>query len=307
MALLICLKDEKGCKSWGEVAPLPNWSRETVQECLLQIKQREKEILGCDWSFSTFVEQICHLQLLPAVAFGLESALLSFLSPVRNVIAPISALFMGSYQEILQAAELRYAEGFTSAKLKVSQLSFEEATNIIEELKNLFRLRVDVNRAWTTQESLNFFSKFSLETFDYIEEPFQNPQDLHLFTHPLAIDESYPYDLTLEQLSSIPSLKSVIYKPTIQGGIAHCQKLHEWTKLNNIQLVISGSFESEVGLMHCAAIANRLELSSSVGLGTYHYLQDSLVSSKLKIFSANLQIDTAIEPCITKIKKITSH
>jgi len=301
---LICIEDEKKQMSWGEVAPLLNWSKETLQECIAQIRQKKSYILSIDWSLSTFLEAIQNLKLLPAVAFGLESAVLTILDPIQNISVPVSALFYGSYQEIIREAQLRHAEGFKSAKLKVSQLTFEEAADVIHKLKDQFRLRIDVNRAWSTSKSLQFFSKFPLDSFDYIEEPFQNPQDLHLFKHPLAIDESFPDDFSLKDLKAIPMLKALIYKPTIQGGLANCQTLYQWTQAHHIRFIISSSFESEIGLMQCAALAQRLSVKSALGLGTYFHIKDLISQNSLQFKFSYLRIETAIEPQMEKISKI---
>lgn len=189
---------------------------------------------------------------------------------------------MGSPAEIFEQAALRHKEGYTSAKLKVCNLSFEEASQIIHQLKDLFRLRIDVNRAWKTEESLRFFAQFPLDTFDYVEEPFQNPNDLAQFPHPLAIDESFPQDLSLQQLESLPTLKALIYKPTIQGGLLGALSLNEWANKRGIALVLSSSFESDLGLAHVASIAKRLALVAPVGIGTYHYLKDHLCAEPLR-------------------------
>jgi len=42
---------------------------------------------------------------------------------------------MGSPKEILAQAELRHNEGYTSAKLKVNNLSFNDASKIIRNYK----------------------------------------------------------------------------------------------------------------------------------------------------------------------------
>ena len=217
--VLINIIDEKGACGWGEIAPLPKWSNETLEDSLQQLNQRQNEIIKIDWTAHTLLKQLETLKFLPSLSFGLESALLSILTPLAEHTVPTSALLMGSTQEILEQAKLRHHEGYTSAKLKVSNLSFDDAASIIHQLKDQFRLRIDVNRAWNTQDSLRFFAQFPLDTFDYVEEPFTNPNDLAQFPHPLAVDESFPENLSFEQLESLPTLKALIYKPTIQGGL----------------------------------------------------------------------------------------
>jgi len=274
---LVKIVDEEGNVGWGDIAPLPSHSRETLEESVLQLNQKEQEIVSKEWLESTCLDELAELGLLPSALFGLESALFSILAPIRKFTIPVSAFFMGSPQDILEQAELRYSEGYTSAKLKVRHLSFTEAADIIHQLKDKFRLRIDVNRAWKTFDSLQFFSQFALDAFDYVEEPFQNPGDLAKFTHPLAVDESFPGDLTLEQLESFPTLKALVYKPTLQGGTLGCLALREWVAKRGISLVLSSSFESYVGHIQIANLAHRLQLSEPIGIGTYHYFS-SLVN-----------------------------
>lgn len=293
---LINLLDEEGNNGWGEVSPLPNWSKETLKDSLEQLNQRYHEIIKINWTACTCLKEIAKLELLPSVVFGLESALLSILAPLSEHIVPTSALLMGSLQEILKQANLRYSEGYTSAKLKVSNLSFEEAAYVINQLKDKFRLRIDVNRAWNTSDSLRFFAQFPLDTFDYVEEPFQDPHDLLLFLHPLAVDESFPRDLSLEQLELLPTLKALIYKPTIQGGMLGCLSLHQWAIKRGVSLVLSSSFESDLGLAHVASIAHRLSLSAPTGIGTFHYLNDYICVNPLRFFHSAAYIPAQLIP-----------
>lgn len=267
---LIQIRNDEGKSSWGEIAPLSPWSKETFDQSLCQLHQKKKEITQIDWTLDSYSKEIKGLQLFPSVLFGLESALLPLLDPLPMHAVPVSAFLAGSTDEILLEADLRQKEDYTSAKLKVGHLSFKEAERVIFALKDRFRLRIDVNRAWKTKDALSFFSQFPLDAFDYVEEPFQKPKELILFSHPLAVDESFPQDLTLEDLEAIPTLKALIYKPTIQGGMLHCLPLHQWTLQRGIDLVLSSSFESDVGLESIASMAYRLSLGTPVGIGTYY-------------------------------------
>lgn len=301
--LFLNLIDELGNSGWGEVAPLPKWSRETLEEARKELEQKQPEILRVDWTARHCLKEIDKLHLLPSVSFGLESALLSILSPVPQPIVRTSALFMGSPEEMMKEAELRYREGYSSAKLKVGHLSFEKAAEVIHKLKDKFNLRIDVNRAWSTKDSLQFFNQFPLETFDYVEEPFQNPHELALFPHPLAVDESFPEKLSLPELETFPMLKALIYKPTIQGGLLGCLSLRDWTEKRGVDLVLSSSFETDLGLAHVASIAHRLSLSSPVGIGTYHYLSKHICVPSLRFSHSFVRIPGQIEPKLEEAVK----
>lgn len=295
--LFLYIADERGLEGWGEVAPLPKWSRETLEECLEQFHRKREAIVSIDWTTENLLQELSKLSLLPALSFGVESALLSLLAPLPEHSIPTSALLMGSPQAILDQATLRKNEGYTSAKLKVGHLTFEEAASLIHQLKETFRLRIDVNRAWTTLDSLHFFSQFALDAFDYVEEPFQNPHDLALFAHPLAVDESFPQELSLTQLESLPMLKALIYKPTIQGGMLGCLQVQAWARKNDLQLVLSSSFESDIGLSHITSMAHRLSLSSPIGIGTYHCLTDHVCAHSFQLTHSVAHVSTPPALC----------
>lgn len=294
--VLINITDERGNSAWGDITPLPKWSKETLDDALLQLNEKQSEIIKTEWMTDTCLSHLAKLKLVPSLSFGLESALLSILAPLSEYSVSTSALFMGPPKEILKQANLRHQEGYTSAKLKVSNLNFDEAADVIHQLKNVFRLRVDVNRAWNTSDSLRFFAQFPLDTFDYVEEPFQDPNKLAQFPHPLAVDESFPHNLSLEQLESLPTLKNLIYKPTMQGGLLGCLPLHEWACRRGVSLVLSSSFESDLGLAHIASIAHRLSLTAPIGIGTYHYLRNYVCTNPLKFFRSFAYIPSSLVP-----------
>ena len=267
-ALLLEIKNEKGISAFGEIAPLPLRSKESLEDCLKALTQKKETILALRWHKKNWLSQIRQLSLFPSVSFALESAIGDLIAP-QSFAVEVSAFLSGSYEEILRLGSFWQKEGYTSAKLKVSQLSLKEAEKLIHHFKEIFYLRVDVNRAWEKKESLAFFSQFRLDDFDYVEEPFKNPKELREFTHPLAVDESFPNDLSISDLCQIPQLKALIYKPTTQGGMAHCLPLYRWARNRGIDLVLSSSLESPLGLGHIAALSYRLGLSSPVGIGTF--------------------------------------
>lgn len=288
------ISDEQGNSAWGEIAPIPGRSFETLPEALGSLNQKKNEIIEIDWTPQNCFKEMTGLNLFPSAIFGLESAILSLLSPRSTFQVNSSAFFMGSPSEILEQAES--FQGFPTAKVKVGDLTFEEAFYVIDRLKNTFKLRVDVNRAWTTQDSLRFFSQFPLETFDYVEEPFQNPHDLGVFTHPLAVDESFPYDLAPEQLEALPMLKALIYKPTIQGGMTQCLSLYTWASQRGIDLVLGSSFESDLGLAHIARIARLLGTEVPAGIGTSGIFKETVCKDPLRYFSGTVTVPAIQAP-----------
>lgn len=279
---LVQIMGKSGKQGWGEVSPLPSWSQETLKQALAQWESIKPSFLSIDWTEDHFLETLHQMNLLPSLAFGLESALFSLFKPFSSSYSvETSALLMGTLEEIFQTAEKKHQEGFSSAKIKISQLPRNEAHKALSELKNLFRLRVDVNQAWTLDESLRFFSKYPQDSFEYIEEPVKDPQDLPLFSHPFALDESWRRGILPSNDQPFPLLKAIIYKPMLGGGLAQALPLHHWTTLQGLSLVLSSSFESSIGLACIAAIAHHLKLSSPIGIGTYDYLEETKIPPPL--------------------------
>src|SRR5579872_6513560 len=103
---LLNITDDHGNTGWGEVAPLPKWSTETLDDCLEQLHQMQHKIMKIDWTSQTCLDELAHLKLLPALSFGLESALFAILDPLPDHSVPTSALLMGSPVEILAQAKL---------------------------------------------------------------------------------------------------------------------------------------------------------------------------------------------------------
>lgn len=293
--IFIHLIDEQGRSAWGEATPLPKRSQETLEEALSQFHDILPKILNFEWTPDSYLQAIQEMNLFSSVIFGLESALSNLLHPFKEFALPTSALLMGSPAQILEQAQRRFQEGFSSAKLKVSNLSFQDAARLIHALKDMFRLRIDVNKAWNTSDSLNFFRQFPLDTFDYVEEPFQNSLDLDHFPHPLAIDESYPHSLSLQQLESLPTLKAIIYKPTLQGGMLACLPLCSWANHRNVKIVLSSSFESDLGLTQIALLAYRLNLTCPIGIGTYHYLETPMCIPHLEFDKSVVHVPATLD------------
>lgn len=294
--VLLEIIDTLGHRGLGEVAPLPQRNSESLQNALDQLKAKKQEIEEHDWTKANCLKDLQNLNLYPSLHFGLETALLSILDPLPYCEIMASALFMGSPQEILKQGELRHAEGFTTAKLKVSNLSFKDASLVIHELKNRFRLRIDVNQAWTTSDSLKFFLQFSQDDLEYVEDPFQNPRELAQFTHPLAVEESFLKVLSLKDLELLPNLRALIFKPTSHGGLAGFLPLQQWANERGISLVLSSNFESDLGLAAIASLIPRLSSTSypAVGIGTFHHMKSHLLSPPLKFHQGKLCIPSKL-------------
>jgi len=255
-------------QGWGEVAPLPGWSQENLKEAFHQLKALQ-EGKKAENSLRNF---------LPSVAFGLYPCTQAPLS------WPASALLMGTPQEILHQAQT--FQDFTSAKIKVKNLSLEEAISLVKELKDHFHLRIDANGAWSLPQALEFCSHFQPDDFEYIEDPLSDPKDLVHFPFPMGIDA----------LTTDPSFhKTTIWKPTVKGIPPVSQ--------NN--LVLSSAFESGIGIGRLVQLAESLHLPKHpIGLGTYHYLSETLLEEPLS-FSKGMVHIPKLRPNLKHVRQLS--
>lgn len=289
---LLRIENEENLYGIGDLAPLPERSHETLSEALVQVNQNKNLLSSINWNKNTFLEQLTELSLVPSLAFAVESALFSLFNPTYSCKLEAAALLMGnSVKQILDIAKARREEGFSTVKLKIGNLTLDEASAVIEGVKDLFKLRIDANSKWTLSDSIRLYSKFPIEAFEYVEDPVTSIEELVQFPYPIAIDEPFAKGkISLNQLESLSNLKALIYKPTVQGGYLVGKQLKTWTDVHGIPLVLSSSLESEVGHLHIAATAARLGLAAPIGIGTYHYLKEYASDRRLHFHEGRLLI-----------------
>jgi O-succinylbenzoate synthase len=271
---LILHLQEGSKESWGEAAPLPGWSEESLEDIV-------KQAITLTPPFA------------PSLTFGMLSALANLRDPLPDIPpVPVSYFLSGTLSEIGVQAEKAILSGFKSAKLKIGHLDFNEALYLVRQLKDHLYLRLDVNQAWDLDEALSFFSHFKKEDFDYVEEPLKNPEELRFFTHPFALDESLRDNFFIDH----PLLKALVIKPT----------LHEdWLKWlgRGKEIILSSAFESDLGHAHLALLAFRLKLNRNpLGLGTFSYIRDTLLEEPLELDNGHL-----ILPQKISVKKELLH
>lgn len=261
---LVCLKDSNHQEAWTEISPLPGRSKETIDEALLQliaILKREK-----------------NPHPYPSVSFALATALkqLSF-PPI-----PLCALLSGSKQEMMEQALLAEHKGFSSVKIKISQLSLEDAFAVLNNLRKTFSLRVDANQRFSFQEALYFFGQFPSSAFDFIEEPTWETSQLAKFPHPFGLDETLEKDPDF-MFEDLANCKAVVVKPMIQG-FHITKKLMKCLRKKRIKLIFSSSYESGLGLMQIARLAAQTKLYP-LGLDTQSLFTEDILTP-FPIFSS---------------------
>ncbi len=260
-------------ENWGEIAPLPGRSTESLLQAQAQLLTLLKGGKLCE-------------DLFPSVRFGLEASF----TPHVAVSVPLYALLTGDANAILHQAKIAENKGYTIAKLKVSSLPLETIHSLIENLRQRFQLRIDCNSAFSFEQALAVFSPFDTDTFEYIEDPTYELTRLAEFPFPIALDET----VLQYQSLHVPNLYGFVLKPTVLGGKIGCAPLIDYARKNNLKIIFSSAFESGLGLLQIISLAKQFNLvHEPLGLDTYRFLMQDLLKSAVDFNAPQLTVKTA--------------
>lgn len=303
--LLVRVHSEERRVGWGEAAPLPGFSDDTLNDVVASARSLARRLADTTVSPREDLDGI--LQGLPleqecpaSLQFAVESAVVHLVAQARGE-SPATVLG-GSRDTIMlnaliarpledgeeQAAALRDA-GYEAVKIKVGQAPVEEEAECIRALHQVLgadvSLRLDANRAWSLEEAVTFGEALGDVPVAYVEEPLADPAKLSA----LAADTSLPIALdetTREReagvLDEASFIAAVVLKPTLLGGIAATRRWADRAEGNDVLAVMSAAYESGVGLRMLAAIAASLP-AIPVGLSTYNRLAADVLTPPLSM------------------------
>ncbi|MFT6985223.1 MAG: O-succinylbenzoate synthase [Psychromonas sp.] len=277
--LILQLQDKQGRCSFGEIAPLPGFSSENLAQATAQI------ITLLEEGISVLNQQS---GLYPSVQFALDNALQH--TPLTKTFADsdIIPLLQGDNSDLIK--EYLSLNKPPLIKLKVARQSVQQDILLFKKLtalNPLLAIRCDANQGWETEQASRFFSQINTQQLDYIEEPTpsfrDNLQLAQRYQIGLALDETLQQaDFCFQESKQI---KALILKPTLIGSLSRVQYFINIASQQQLQVSISSSFESIIGLLQLAYLADsyKKEASVSLGLDTLKYFQPALLTDKNRI------------------------
>ena len=283
----------------GEIAPLPGLHPESLSEAESQIRE---------YFSGNFNPTPRSDTLFPSVRFGLDMALRTMLqsckvselnsfketagndyrhskSDLAVQQIPVNGLLTASGNKLEQECEQLRNTGFKAIKIKVGRLSVQDDIERVKLARKILAddisLRLDANRSWEWEEAFEFAQAVSNCKIEFCEEPlrgFQKLEELHLQTGiPLALDETL---WTNPNPDALPKngIKALIIKPGIIGGWDGTKFWVDYAKKKNMQVVLSSSLESGLGLNWIASMAaNLLRQHLPTGLDTAKWFERDLI------------------------------
>lgn len=264
--------DEQG---WGEIAPLPAFSAETLAQAesatLAQLSR---------WAAGESLAD----ELPPSVAFGLSCALaeLDQRLPAQADYRK-APLCNGDPDELF--AMLQGLPGEKVAKVKVGLYEAVRdgmiVNMLLEALPDL-KLRLDANRSWTRAKADGFarYVDPALRSrIAFLEEPCKTRQESREFARETGINIAWDESVREAdfRVEAEPGVSAIVIKPTLVGSLARCQRLIQQAHQAGLTAVISSSIESSLGLSQLARLAHWLTPDAIPGLDTLELMQAQVV------------------------------
>jgi O-succinylbenzoate synthase len=272
--LLLQLQDNHNQLSYGEIAPLPGFSRENLQ-------QAKTQIIALLESGLDNLQQSDNLH--PSVCFALDMALQQIPLGEKAVSLDTVPLLQGNNQQLIK--QYRNLQRPSLIKLKVARQKVAEDIELFTKLGELnphLKIRADANQLWSNAQSDYFFTHINKHRLDYIEEPTAshraNLQLAQKHQIALALDESLQNSHFNYQHHAC--IKALVLKPTLIGSASRLQHFIDIAMQQQLQVHISSSFESIVGLQQLTALANRYQKKCrlSLGIDTLKYYRPGLLT-----------------------------
>jgi o-succinylbenzoate synthase len=271
-----------------------------------------------EWNIPIVLNQLISQQH-PSILFGFETAMHDFLSGGQRLIfanefahgrraIPINGLvWIGPPDAMRAQIDQKLAAGYTTIKLKIGAIDFDQECALLAYIRDRYpadqiTLRVDANGAFSPEEALQKLQRLAQYDLHSIEQPIApgHPDLLADLCRqspiPIALDEELIGHM--EYVDKFRLLKKIqpqyiILKPTLLGGMRHCD---EWIELaNRLQIGwwITSALESNIGLNAIAQYAAQYKHLLPQGLGTGQLYHNN-IDSPLQIDAGTLRYDPSV-------------
>ena len=314
--LLLELTDETGVSGWGEISPLPGFSRESLEEAGRQLRELASSSVGTtlpgDWSLSdgALSRGLDEHELAPSARFGFELAVWNLYASSQDKTLPevlsekpgtsilLNGLLTGSEERVLEEARRMLDAGYEAVKLKVGSRGVREDAEFVAEVADVLgsavALRLDANRAWSFEDAVKFFHATASLGYEYVEEPLAEPSGLSRLADeygaPVALDESL-VGMEVEGLGEHRYARAVVLKPTLLGGVSRTMRLAREAVRLGIVPVVSSAYETGVGTAALISLAASIGGGNiPAGLDTYRRLETDVLEPALDLSAPRIGV-----------------
>ncbi|MBE9111083.1 o-succinylbenzoate synthase [Nodosilinea sp. LEGE 07298] len=288
--LLVRLRDNSGRVGYGEIAPIPWFGSETLEDALTFCNAQ-----GGEWRAETIPDR------LSATQFGLGCALAELAeegcSVEQELAIPADSFANGDLCGLLPAGETaldlasqRLAQGHRTLKWKIGVHpiggEIRWLKQLVETLPSNIRLRLDANGGLSIDQAEQWLAACDRinatpqsAAIEHLEQPLPPDQIEAMkalgrrYRTAIALDESVATLAQLEACWAEGWRGVFVVKPAIAGSP---QRLQAFCHTHCPQLVFSSAFETVVGRQAALAVASHCSSAPApaLGFGTQGYFVD---------------------------------
>lgn len=237
-----------GVVGYGEVAPIPDFGTETVDEAEAVLRE-----LGAQASDDRIAAVPTHYQCVrQALAAAREVA-----GPVAGGRSIGVAALLPAGRAALEALRTKEEMGFRVFKWKVGVGDVADELSLLDDLCGALpagaKMRLDANGAWDRRKSERWLERCADRPVEFLEQPVavaaRGAEDLlrglaEDFPTPIALDESIASERDIERWVGAGWPGIYVVKPSLLGDVAGVMAR---LKLAKAKLVFSSALETAVG------------------------------------------------------------
>jgi o-succinylbenzoate synthase len=274
--IIVQLTDELGRSHAGEIAPIPWFGSESLQQAIDYCDRIGDKI---------DLSQIeCIPDTLPACQFGFGSALTAFnedcsidLSQLElSALLPTGAAAIDAWQAL-------FTQGYRTFKWKIGAAPIAQELAIWQDLITALpidvKLRLDANGGLTHPIAAQWLESCDRESrIQFIEQPLP-PEAIEAtielnqkYSTPIALDESVATFDRLQAIYDRGWRGIYVIKPGIAG---FPWRLGEFITQHQLDVVFSSVLETNVGRNAALQLASKLQLTRALGFGVDAWFDDS--------------------------------
>lgn len=236
----------------SESSPLEGFSHERLVDIEKELIQTVPNLKGYQIPASLATHTLP--TKLAANTWALYTALVELKEPCHT-----SLVSSAGYLDPTLPLNLQTLQACKSVKIKLASLNFTQALSFFNTHYDFLRsvkLRLDCNQKWYLSQVHDLIEQLNPLIIEYIEEPLC---DKKTSPYPLAADES------LRGVGHPFSADVWIVKPMLSPHL-----IAAWQKnTQSVDLILSSSYETQVGLSHLHKWCHRLNLTGRcMGLDT---------------------------------------
>ena len=282
--LLVASTDDAECVGFGELAPLEEFSSETLTDASNNMREVLPQLQQLPVP-SSLAEQQAVLRelekcvaLLPSVGWAIDMLLCDiaakqsqlplceFVDREARSAVPINGILGGTPERMLDQLCQKVGKGYPVYKVKIRadqlDLQIETLAAIRSHLDRAIPLRLDCNQSLDYDTACEFLNKVARCGIEYAEEPLREPTPESMqklrkeCPVPLALDETLEDHSACMEMLDADCFDIMVLKPMLLGGIGATQEKARIAADKKLKLVLTSTLESGVGLsagVHTAA------------------------------------------------------